>query len=84
MGGEGFPMHMASSSDATTSEPPASSWSNLGSDKRNDLVLIFLYVLQGKSGKSGNVGLEVWIPTSIVGLLDIIYTCEHGEIGGRL
>ena len=74
-------MHMASSSDATTSEPPASSWSNLGSDKRNVLVLIFLYVLQGKSG---NVGLEVLIPTSIVGLFDIIYTCEHGEIGGRL
>ena len=72
MGGEGFPMHMTSSSDATSSEPPASSWSNLGSDKQNVLVLIFLYVLQGKSG---NVGLEVWIPTSIVGLFDIIYTC---------
>ena len=44
-------MHMTSSSDTSSSEPPASSWSNLGSDKRNVLVLIFLYVLQGRSGK---------------------------------
>ena len=55
MGGEGFPMHMTSPSDATSSEPPASSWSNLGSDKQNVLVLIFLYVLQGKCGNVASV-----------------------------
>jgi len=37
------PMHSQESSERT-----ASSWSTLGSDKKNVTVLIFLYVLQGK------------------------------------
>lgn len=49
-GNEGFPMHLRSQGSTSNegNEEPVSTWSNLGSDKPNVLVLIFLYVLQGE------------------------------------
>lgn len=47
---DGFPMRYTSSRSNSNREETTrySSWSDLGSDKANVIVLILLYVLQGK------------------------------------
>lgn len=45
-GNEHYPMHMSIAEEDDGNKRP-SSWSNLGKDRPNVLILIFLYVLQG-------------------------------------